>query len=295
MKRIVLNTTSSRLEELQFPHKMEFIRFQIRVNNVDFIDGKNINSSRLNTIMLNSPATPSATTPTSVDEMIDIFRDLEERKFTDVFVVAISSAFSKSFENFEVAKSLYKGNLNIYIYDTKAATLMEAALAFEADQLLQQGKSFLEIAARLNQLRQNCKLMMTVSSLDYLIANKKMSSTAGLFANFLNIKPVIELSPTGELVAIKKVRKTEKCLEFLAEYYRNMKAQGAYIYLMGGGNDNLNDYFSALLAQKYGMPNLPIINTSTITTANHGPNMVGIGCFLGEPPMICKYFDTFKR
>lgn len=33
MKRIVLNTTSSGLEEMNVPHEVEFIRFNIHINN----------------------------------------------------------------------------------------------------------------------------------------------------------------------------------------------------------------------------------------------------------------------
>ena len=187
MKRIVLSTTSSSLEELNVPHNVEFLRFHIYINNVDFIDGKNINANRLNSIMLQSPAAASSTSPEAVEDIVKKFQELEQRGFTDVFVVTISSAVSESYAHVLAAKAMYKGQLNILVYDSKAAAIMEGALTFEADQLLKQGKSFTEIATRLDEIRRNCTALITVSRLDYLIANKKISTPAGFFANLFDI------------------------------------------------------------------------------------------------------------
>lgn len=289
MKRIVLSTTSSCLETLDIRHKVEFIRFKVYVNNVDFVDGKNINAERLSQIMIDSPAAPSSTSPASVDEVLAKFKELENRGYTDVYVVAISSAISQSVENILRAKAIYTGNLNIFVYDSKAASIMEGALAFEADSMLQAGKSFNEITQRLDQIRQNSYTYITVSRLDYLIANKKISSPAGFFANLLDIKPVIELTQAGELVPIKKIRKIEKSLEYITDEFLKLRSQGAFVYMLACGDENLNRYFANLLAQSYNMGNIPILQTSTITLANHGPNMVGLGAFSGELPQITKH------
>ncbi len=289
MKRIVLNTTSSGLEEMNVPHEVEFIRFNIHINNVHFIDGVNINAERLNRIMLDNPASPSSTTPASVEEILAMFGDLEKRGFTDIFVVTIASAISESYANITTAKSLFGGKLNIFIYDTKAVTFIEAALAFEADQLVKQGKSFEEVAWRLDQIRQNSTAYITVSRLDYLIANKKIAAPAGFFANLFDIKPVIELSQSGELVAIKNIRKIEKSLEYIAEHFFELRNQGAFIYAISCGDTQLTAYFVNLLRERHGIRDLPILPGASISTANHGPNMVGMGAFFGERPLIFKH------
>lgn len=289
MSRIVLSTTSSCLERLKVLHKLEFIRFTVTVNNVDFIDGKNITGERLADLMLATPATPTSTAPTNIDDILAKFQELEQRGYTDAYIVTISSMISKTYENVLAAQALYKGSLNIFVYDSKAATIMEGALAFEADKLLQQGKSFAEITQRLDEIRQNSSFLFTVADLDYLITNKKISTPAGFFANLFDLKPVIEMTQTGELIPIKKIRKIEKSLEFIADYFKEIQQQGAYIYIISAGDSTLTERFSQLLAKDYGLSNLPVLLTSTITLANHGPNAVGLGYFLGERPLLTQY------
>lgn len=291
MKRIVLNTTSSCLETLNVPHNIEFIRFSVIVNNVDFVDGVNITAERLSSIMTASPAAPTSTVASPPETILQKFIELENRGYTDVFVVTISSMISKTFENVNRAKALYTGKLNIFVYDSKTATIMEGALAFEADQLLKMGKSFDAIAQRLDQIRQNTFFQFSVSSLDYLIANKKISTPAGFFANLLDIRPIIELNDVGELVPRKKVRKIENAINAIAEYIYQLKQKNRdiYLYVVTGGDPLLDEYTLKLLAQQYGIANIPLITTSTITLANHGPHMVGIGAFLGERPLLTKY------
>lgn len=291
MSRIVLSTTSSCLERLKVPHKLEFIRFTVTVNNVDFIDGKNINEERLCDIMLQSPAAPTSTAPTPVDELLAMFRALETRGYQEVFVVAISSQVSKTVEHLQAAKAQYDGNMRIFIYDSKSMTMPEGMLAFEADQLFRQGMPAEAVAARLDEIRNQSLSYLTVSKLDYLMANKKLSAPAGFFANLFDIKPVIELTHSGQLIPVKKIRKIENAIDYMAEKIYEVKQQhpDAYIYLLVSGDPRLNDYAKKLLAQKYGIANMPVLTTSSITLANHGPNMVGMGAFYGERPLLTKY------
>lgn len=47
MSRIVISTSSSGLDNLDINHKIDLIRLRLYVNNVEFIDGKNITNDRL--------------------------------------------------------------------------------------------------------------------------------------------------------------------------------------------------------------------------------------------------------
>ena len=55
--------------------------------------------------------------------------------------------------------------MNIYVYDTKTLNIDEGALAFEADLMMQEGKSMLDIVNRLDELRKNSLFMFTLSEL----------------------------------------------------------------------------------------------------------------------------------
>ena len=100
---------------------------------------------------------------------------------------------------------------------------------------------------------------------------------------------MIELSQSGELVAIKNIRKIEKSLEYIAEHFFELRNQGAFIYAISCGDTQLTAYFVNLLRERHGIRDLPILPGASISTANHGPTMVGMGAFFGERPLIFKH------
>lgn len=289
MSRIVLSTSSSGIEHLGLPHNIQFIRLHVQVNNVDFIDGKNLTAERLSQIMRTTPNTRSTTAPASDIEVHTQLAALYEQGYRDVFIVTLSAAVSDSYLIIsQVAKS-FADRMNIHVYDSKTGNIAEGALAYEADVLLQEGKSFEEIIRRLDALRQVSSLQFTVSDLSHLIQNKKLSMAAGFFAHLLDIKPVLEINQYGEVAVVEKIRRIEKSLDYMGINVKKMMQRANFTYLISCGDDLLDQYFIDLLDTKYNIRNLPITHISTISLANHGAHAVGIGTFVHEIPKIAQF------
>lgn len=287
MSRIVISTSSSCIHLLNIPHNIQTLPLHIAINNVDFMDGKNVNPTTLTRLILDYPATVAHTTPAAESEVIELLLNLYKQGYKDIFICCLSSQFSNSFDILTKAKHTLASQLNIYIYDTKTLNLDEGALAYEADYLLQQGKSFSEIAARLDEIRQNSTFLFTLYELDYIIKNKKLSAPAGFFANLFDIKPIMEITQAGKIVAKDKIRKIDKALSYLGkEICQFTQGKNAYIYLASGGYQQDVDYFAEILEKEYGLRNLPVIPVSTVSLANHGPRGVAIGAFTGNLPKI---------
>ena len=163
MSRIVLSTSSSGIEHLNISHNIQFIRLHVQVNNVDFIDGRNLTADRLSQIMLTTPSTRSKTSPASHEEVREQLNKLYEQGYRDVFIVCISSVFSDSYLIISQVAKEFADRMNIYVYDTKMANLGEGALAYEADVMLHEGKSFDEIVRRLHVIRHGSTIQFAVS------------------------------------------------------------------------------------------------------------------------------------
>ena len=76
MKRAVVTTSSSCLEALGLSQGMDILRLHVNINNVDFIDGKNITTERLATIMKTNLKSVARTFPPSIHEMLLLFNVL---------------------------------------------------------------------------------------------------------------------------------------------------------------------------------------------------------------------------
>lgn len=293
MKRIVVSTSSSSLQYLNIPHNIQFIPFHIIIDEQDYLDIRDIDTPTLSKMIYDNPKLNVKTSPATEQEVFALFDKLHKAGYQEVFFCTISSAISNSHQIFDRLKAKYVGSMNIYIYDTKTLNIDEGALAFEADLMIQEGKSMLEIIARLDELRQHSLYMFAVSDLNFVVKNKKISGSTGFIANLFGIKPVMWVNDEGLVVPRDKIRKIERTFHYMAEeilaYASN---KNAFIYMTDTALGMLTDEFKELLANEYQIRNIPTIPVSVVSLANHGIAGVGIGVYYDKVPRIAQYLQA---
>ena len=294
MSRIVLTTSSSGLDDMDIQHNVELIRLRIHVNNVEFIDGKNISSERLQYLMNEVSHSPVHTSPAPAHEVAMILSNLQSRGIKEVFITTLSSKVSESYQIIsEVAKS-FADNMDIYVYDTKDLNACEALLALEADYFMQQGYAMSDIASRLDALRRSHHMLFAADDLSYLIKNKKISGAAGFFANLFSIKPVLQVSKEGEVVPISKIRKIDKAFEYMVNQFAEvLPRKDSFAYVLSAGRPDLDSRFIEMLKQRTGVDNIAVLPVSAISLANHGPSGLGLCVFEGDVPQAASMFAKF--
>lgn len=294
MSRIVLTTSSSGLDDMDIQHNVELIRLRIHVNNVEFIDGKNISSERLQYLMNEVSHSPVHTSPAPAHEVAMMLSNLQSRGIKEVFITTLSSKVSESYQIIsEVAKS-FADNMDIYVYDTKDLNACEALLALEADYFMQQGYAMSDIASRLDALRRSHHMLFAADDLSYLIKNKKISGAAGFFANLFSIKPVLQVSKEGEVVPISKIRKIDKAFEYMVNQFADvLPRKDSFAYILSAGRPDLDSRFIEMLKQRTGVDNIAVLPVSAISLANHGPSGLGLCVFEGDVPQAASMFAKF--
>lgn len=290
MKRIVLSTSSSSLNYINTPHTVRLVPFHVIIDGTDHLDIRDIDTVRLSQILYDNPNLSVKTSPPTADEINALFDELYAEGYEEVLVCTISSAISKSHEIFNTLKTKFVGKMNIYVYDTKTLNIDEGALAFEADLMMQEGKSMLDIVNRLDELRKNSLFMFTLSELNFIIRNKKLSAPAGFIANLFDIKPVMWVDESGRVIPREKIRKIERSINYIAETaIRHINNKESFIYIADTTMGFFTEELHELLANNYRLHNIPVIPVSTVSLANHGPLGVGLGVYYGEVPRIFKY------
>lgn len=290
MKRIVLSTSTSCISHVHTPHNIRIIPLHIIVDGKDHLDGRDIDTATLSKMLYNNPRTIARSSEPTVAEVENIFDELYAYGYEEVLVCSVSSSISKCHETFEKVKSKFVGKMNIYIYDTKTINIDEGALAFEADLMMQEGKSLLEIIKRLDELRAHSVFMLSLSDLTALVRNKKLSAPASMIANLFSIKPVLWMNDDGYIVVKDKVRKFERVMYHMADIITHqMGGRDAFVYIVDTSIGLHTNEFKNILAHDYGLRNVPVIPVSTVSLANHGPTGVGLGVYYGEVPRIFKY------
>ena len=292
MPRKIVSTSTSSLYNLDVNHDIDLIRLRLYINNVEFIDGININNQRLQHLMTNMDSSAVFTSPAPEEDVINLFTKLYQQGYDEVFVTTCSSALSESHKIIKRVADTFKDRMYIYVYDCKELNICEAMLALEAKHMTENGYSMPEIAQRLDKLRQNHKMLLTVNSLVHLIKNKKLSATAGFFANLLNIKPVIQVTDEGKIIAVKKIRSVDKALNYIIDEFKSdIQNTNYFAYVLSTGHSKLDEKFVSLIKQRTPINNISVLPVSTISLANQGPTGVGLCLFSEELPYAAKYYE----
>lgn len=296
MKYAVLGTSSSGLNSLGISHNVQIIPMHVTINNVGFLDGKNINPSTLTHIMQTSPHSLAKTAPPTEAELMKIFNELFTQGYQNVMVCTLSSKFSETYNIIQNCRRKLEDKMTIYVYDTLSLNLAEGAMVYEAESWLSKGKGFLEIMQRLDYIREHSAFFFTLSDLSYITRAGKLSAPASFFANLFNIKPIMTINQEGYIVAKEKVRNIDPTLRRMADHIERLVGnQEAYIFLVDGGMDYLTTYYARLLYREYGLKDLPVHPVSTISLANHGYKGVGIGVFWGELPELVERLQVSQN
>lgn len=152
------------------------------------------------------------TSQPSVGETLVIYKKIKALGYTDIIVLPISKELSGTYQNAFLAKSMIE-DINIVVVDTLTSASILTGIVLESAKLAKEGKSVEDILARVEQMKMKWSYYVTVNNLTALIKNGRLSNAKGFVANLLKIKPVIQFTREGKLVAIQNVRTYSKALK----------------------------------------------------------------------------------
>lgn len=132
----------------------------------------------------------------------DLFEDARQ-KGDELIFISLSSMLSGTNQCANVVKGLGEYE-NVYVVDSKTATLCQKILALEAVKLRAQGKTAPLIVAALERLRSRVTVLAGLDTLEYLRRGGRLGRTAASLGALARIKPVITVAKDGSVVLASK-------------------------------------------------------------------------------------------
>lgn len=155
-------------------------------------------------------------------------------------------------------------------------------MALEAEKCFAKGWTMKKTLKRLEMLRDHQQVFFGVDNLNYLVNNGRLSQASGLLASFLKIKPLIQVTRTGEAMVVEKILTTRRVMQAIGERVRQCTQDGEYhIFTLysGSGSMNLHRELQMVLAETEGLTDLPAYPISPVVAAHIGPYAFGVGVF----------------
>lgn len=153
----------------------------------------------------------------------------------DILYVSFSSQLSGSFNACKnVADELNaKGANKIYVVDSLAGSGGQALFIKMLIEKTKQTDKISEILEYANSLSKRIANIFTLDNLKYLARGGRISHSAALLGNILNIKPIIETNGEGKLIQISKVLFRKKSVQKLVELFKERYSGESEIVYVG--------------------------------------------------------------
>ena len=223
-----------------------------------------------------------------VTQTIAITKEVFENTFSrlvrhgiGVIYIALSSRLSNQYYSAQEVKMEMEakyGTLPLYIVDSRSATGGIGILAEIAIANKMSGYPISTNVETLNSIAGTVKSWFYVNDLDYLRRNGKTSASKSFIGTLLGVKPVLEITPQGELHQIGKKLGAKKACEMLQDLYVENKktAQNCPVYIT-----HSDDYQSALTLKNMVLEVSPrtivkIKTLSPVVGAHTGPGVITI-------------------
>jgi DegV family protein with EDD domain len=213
---IVLDSTSDYPEApARFPN-MRFVPLYVRFGDDTYRDYVELGPAEFFEKLRTSPVLPATSQPTPQD-FIAAYEELGS--YERIYSLHVSSKVSGTVQSATLAAQEISGD-KVRVVDSLSASLAIAMLAHAIQRRLARGTTDEEIDALVERFHDDCGVVFTVETLDYLQRGGRIGRAAALAGSLLNVRPILAVQD-GEVVAVARVRGRQKAL---VEFERRFEA-----------------------------------------------------------------------
>lgn len=199
--------------DLLSPEKSRVLTVPLTVHfgEEEYIDGVTIDHKLFYEKLVESDVLPTTSQATPI-AFEDVFRQIADRGDSAV-VITLSQKLSGTWQSARIAAEEFP---NIYIVDSGTAAIGAGILTELALRLVDAGMDAAAIAARLEEEKENIRVIAMLDTLEYLKRGGRISKSVALAGTLLNIKPVVSIE-AGEIAVLGRARGSRQAGNLLAQ------------------------------------------------------------------------------
>ena len=247
-----------------------FIPMIVRFGEEEYRSGVDITNEEFYEKLTSSKEIPTTSQPTPF-EFEQAYKKIVNQG-DDAVVLCVSSALSGTYQSATIAAADYESR--VFVIDTRAVSLGEKILLDYALLLQQRGMSAKEIAAELEQKKNDIRVYGAVDTLEYLIRGGRLSKAAGAVGSMLGIRPVLYLTDGGLGVA-GKARGPKAAITMSHKLMSDVGIDYSLPYAIGytGCDASVLDNFLNAPDSVWIGKDVPIFNVGSTVGTHTGPGL----------------------
>ena len=216
MYKIVIDSCGELSEELKKDGHFCNVPLELDVDGYRIVDDESFDQLDFLRRVKASSKGPKSSCP-SPERYMEAFKGEAE----NVYVVTLSGQLSGSYNSALLAKNLYEeeygSDKNIYIFNSKSASIGETIIGLKVQECEEAGLSFDEVVAKTEEYISSMNTFFVLETLETLRKAGRLSNIKAFVANTLNIKPVMGSTKEGSIQQLGQARGMKKALSKMVE------------------------------------------------------------------------------
>lgn len=199
-------------------YNVKVVPVYVNFGETSYKDRVDISIARFFDLIKTSKDWPTTSQPPPSD-FYEAYKVLSEDT-KEIYSFHVSKKLSGTLQSAKIASEEFMEDhpeVSITIIDTKSLSIGGQIIVEKFLDLFQKADSVDEIWGPLEEFKNQLKIYISLYTLEYLVKGGRLKKSRSIFANLLNIKPVLLLED-GELKPFDKARGYEKCVRKGLEY-----------------------------------------------------------------------------
>ncbi len=277
MLRLVMDTAGDCPREWLDEFKIHLIPINIHFGEQTFLQGVDLDNEGFYRLVDESGTIPKTSQPTP-QQFVQLYRSIADPGDT-ILSVHVTSKLSGTFASAELAARELADEYNVIPFDSAAGTTMQGFMMRGARLMERQGASVEAIIERLEFIRANTQLVLTLDTLDYARMSGRVKTLQAALASVLNVKPIVLLED-GVLEMKDKVRTRTRSLTYLVDFIKQrLGGRRANVAVVHARDPEAGEQLTQAVREALNCALLVTTELSIGIAANLGPGTVGIAAY----------------
>jgi DegV family protein with EDD domain len=246
---IVTDSTCDLPEKITREYGIGVIPILVRIDGKEYRDGVDLSPSSFYTMLQSSNS--AATTSQPAPGAFKAFYEEMLKKYDALISIHMSKSFSGTVQTARYAVE-GMGNPNIHVVDSHIVSMGMGALVLQAARDVQKGFDVATVIRRVEQVRQQVRLFVALSTLEYLHKGGRIGKMTAFLGSLLKIRPLLE-AVDGEVKPLARCRSRRDAVETLLHSVDHMIRAGQkyFIAVMHTTAETDADEMEKILKERY--------------------------------------------
>jgi len=217
MLRVVTDSAGDMPPEWVNSYDIQIIPINIHFKEHTYLQGVDLSNEQFYQLVDQSGVIPKTSQPTP-QQFENFYRRIAQPGDA-ILSLHVTGKLSGTFASAEMAAQNVKNEFQVIPFDSGAGSIAMGYMCKEARIMERSGSSLKDIIERLEFIRKNVSIILTLDTLEYAKMSGRVKALQTALASLLNVKPIVHLRD-GILDMAGKVRTRQRALDHILKAVR---------------------------------------------------------------------------